>query len=144
MSYCVSHMLLRMRLTMGVCCVLYRMSLTPDCGCVSCVMLCESHAWLWVCVMCYVARVSRLTVGVCRALYHMSLMPDCGCVSCVISHESHAWLWACVMCYVVCLKQHNTRHTPLVRRILSSIRLTQCDMLPQQQVNIRKLISECF
>jgi len=28
--------------------------------------------------------------------------------------------------------------------ILSSIQLTQYDMLPQHQVNIRKLISECF
>jgi len=41
------------------------------------------------------------------------------------------------------LTQHNARHTPIVRRILSSVRLTQYDMLPQHQVNIRKLISEC-
>ena len=42
------------------------------------------------------------------------------------------------------LTQHNTRHTPTVRCVLSSIRLTQYDMLPHHQVNIRKLISECF
>ena len=46
--------------------------------------------------------------------------------------------------YIVPLTQHNTRHTPIVRRILSNARLTQYDMLPQHQVNIRKLISECF
>jgi len=32
----------------------------------------------------------------------------------------------------------------IVRRILSGVQLTQYDMLPQHQVNIRKLISECF
>jgi len=42
------------------------------------------------------------------------------------------------------LTQHNTRHTPTVRHILSSVLLTQYDMLPQHPVNIRKLISECF
>jgi len=43
-----------------------------------------------------------------------------------------------------CVTQRNTRHTPIVTRILSSVRLTKYDMLPQHQVNIRKLISECF
>ena len=37
----------------------------------------------------------------------------------------------------------HTENAP-VRRILSSVRLTQYDMLPQHQGNIRKLISECF
>jgi len=46
--------------------------------------------------------------------------------------------------YIVPLTQRNTRRTPIVRRSLSSERLTQYDMLPQNQVNIRKLISECF
>ena len=46
--------------------------------------------------------------------------------------------------YIVSLTQHNTRHIPTVRRTLSTVRLTQYDMLPQHQVNIRKSISECF
>jgi len=44
----------------------------------------------------------------------------------------------------VCVSQHNTPHTPIARHTLSSVRLTQYDMLPQHRVNIRKLISECF
>ena len=35
-------------------------------------------------------------------------------------------------------------NAPDVRCILSSVRLAQYDMLPQHQVNIRKLMSECF
>jgi len=47
-------------------------------------------------------------------------------------------------CTLQSLTHHDTRHTPTVRRILSTLRHTQYDMLPQHQVNIRKLISECF
>jgi len=50
---------------------------------------------------------------------------------------------------VSCVIQRDTvsrciTHTPTVRRILSTVRLTQYDTLPQHQVNIRKSISECF
>jgi len=38
----------------------------------------------------------------------------------------------------------NTRRTPRLNRILSTVRLTQYDILPQHRVNIGKLISECF
>ena len=53
-------------------------------------------------------------------------------------------LHVCRVLRCVSLMQRNTRHTPVVRHILSSVRPTQYDTLPQHQVNIRKLISECF
>ena len=53
-------------------------------------------------------------------------------------------IYTCRYEYIANLTQHNTRHTSIVRRILSNVWLTQYDMLPQHQVNIRKLISECF
>ena len=37
-----------------------------------------------------------------------------------------------------------THDTPILRRILRIVQLTQYAMLPQHQVNIRKLIRECF
>ena len=58
--------------------------------------------------------------------------PGYGCVSSVTLRETAS------------LTQRNTWHTPIVRYILSSVRLTRYDMLPQLHVNIRKLISECF
>jgi hypothetical protein len=46
-------------------------------------------------------------------------------------YKYHGWALT-----VFSLTQHNTRHTPIVRHILSTARLTQYDMLPQHQVNI--------
>ena len=46
-------------------------------------------------------------------------------------YKYHGWALT-----VFSLTQHNTRHTPIVRHILSTALLTQYDMLPQHQVNI--------
>jgi hypothetical protein len=47
-------------------------------------------------------------------------------------------------CVMLRLTQHNTRRTPIVKRILGGVRLTQYDMLPHHQVHIRELVAECF
>jgi len=49
-----------------------------------------------------------------------------------------------VLCCVRLLTQHNTQDTPTARRILSGVRLTQYDMLPQHQVNIRNYSVSVF
>ena len=56
----------------------------------------------------------------------LRMRPDYGCVS------------------RVTLREPVSRDThPQSGRILSSVRLTQYDMLPQHQINIRKLAIEC-
>ena len=63
---------------------------------------------------------------------------------CLVNYYVQSWLLVRLICLLLGLTQHNTRRTSIVRRILSSVRLTQYDLMPQHQVNIRKLISECF
>jgi len=74
----------------------------------------------------------------------------CGSMSyCVSRTVLRMCLPMCVVCYAAWDSRNithdtHTRYTSIFRLILSSVRLTQYNMLPQHRVNIRRLISECL